>query len=179
MQPHRLLRPILHQGAGLRRSCQEVSGLWLKRTRKGLGALHPRRGDAPPHGGGQAEITSLPGLHPSESRPAGTGHGRMALDSRESIRNHGVVQPLIVRPSKKRATRSWRRERWQATDPRADEGAVRSWKAVTKELREISLMENTEGRPVTLEVASAITELISTIPYPEEVAERTAGAGLP
>jgi ParB family chromosome partitioning protein len=101
-----------------------------------------------------------------------------SLDSlAESIRSHGVVQPLIVRALEEdgifeivAGERRWRAAR-SAGLPRVP---VRVIEGSDRELREISLVENIQREDLSpLEIASAISELIQQHSLTqEEVAER-------
>ena len=147
---------------------------------KGLGALFTPPAEAPlPHGGAQPEITSLPvdSIRPNPAQPR-RDMDEAALDSlAESIRNHGVVQPLIVRPLEEDGSyeivageRRWR----AARSAGLTRVPVRVMEGSDRDLREISLVENIQREDLSpLEIASAITELIQhhTLTQ-EEVAER-------
>lgn len=147
---------------------------------KGLGALFTPSAETPiTLGGGQGEITSLPvdSIRPNPAQPR-RDMDETALDSlAESIRNHGVVQPLIVRPLEEDGTyeivageRRWRAARTAGLN----RVPVRVMEGSDRELREISLVENIQREDLSpLEVASAITELIQHHSLTqEEVAER-------
>ncbi len=147
---------------------------------KGLGALFTPPAESPLQpGGGQGEITSLPvdRIRPNPAQPR-RDMDEAALDSlAESIRNHGVVQPLIVRPLQEEGTyeivageRRWR----AARSAGLTQVPVRVMEGSDRELREISLVENIQREDLSpLEIASAITELIQHHSLTqEEVAER-------
>lgn len=145
---------------------------------KGLGALLPGAGDIAPLAREPKEPTSLP----LEALKANPGQPRadmdeMALDSlAESVKNYGVVQPLIVRPLEEgmyeivAGERRWRAARLAGLT----EVPVRVIEGSEQELREISLVENIQREDLSpLEVAEALSELIQTYKVTqEEVAER-------
>ncbi|MDK2959525.1 MAG: ParB family transcriptional regulator, chromosome partitioning protein, partial [Synergistaceae bacterium] len=147
---------------------------------KGLGALFTPPAEAPTLSGrGQGEITSLPvdNIRPNPAQPR-RDMDEASLDSlAESIRSHGVVQPLIVRALEEdgifeivAGERRWRAAR-SAGLPRVP---VRVIEGSDRELREISLVENIQREDLSpLEIASAISELIQQHSLTqEEVAER-------
>lgn len=125
------------------------------------------------------EIYSLPieRIKPNLSQPRREMDER-ALDSlAESIRNHGIVQPLVVRHLEEdenyeivAGERRWR----AALMAGLGEVPVRVIHGTEKEMREISLVENIQREDLSpLEVGKAISELIKNFSLTqEEVASR-------
>lgn len=146
---------------------------------KGLAALIPVPGEGAPSLREAPEVPSLSldALRPNPVQP------RMDMDERaldslaESIKNYGVVQPLIVRSLEEEGLyeivageRRWRAARLAGLA----EVPVRVIEGSEQELREISLVENIQREDLSpLEVAEALTELIQNYNLTqEEVAGR-------
>jgi ParB family chromosome partitioning protein len=101
-----------------------------------------------------------------------------ALDSlADSIRTHGVVQPLIVRPLEEEGAFEIvaGERRWRAAQTAGlTDVPVRVLEGTERELREVSLVENIQREDLSpLEIAAALTELIQNHSLTqEEVGER-------
>lgn len=139
---------------------------------KGLGALIP----APAHRQEEkkdSEVTVLPigALTPSPSQPR-KGMDDEGLDSlAESIRAHGVVQPIVVRASEGGTYEIVAGERrWRAAGRAGlQEVPVRLFTGSDRAVREISLIENIQREDLSaLEVASALSELLQAFSLTQE-----------
>lgn len=146
---------------------------------KGLGALFTPSGDAPATKSAPQEITSLPvaSIRPNPAQPR-REMDEGALDSlADSIRTHGVVQPLIVRPLEEEGAFEIvaGERRWRAAQTAGlTDVPVRVLEGTERELREVSLVENIQREDLSsLEIAAALTELIQNHSLTqEEVGER-------
>jgi len=149
---------------------------------KGLGALLSIPRDSSAHENkGPEYIHSLPvrKLRPNPSQPR-RDMDEGALDSlTESVRIHGVVQPLVVRLLE--GTEDYEivagERRWRAAAAAGlDEVPVRVIQGTERELREISLVENIQREDLSpLEVAGALSDLIDDFGLTQEEAAARIG----
>ena len=113
---------------------------------KGLGALIAPPPEAAAPIGSRTEITSLPidRITPGNFQPRRDMEEEALESLAESIRIHGVVQPLIVRPAEQDTYQIVAGERrWRAARAAGlTEVPVRVMEGEEREFREIALVEN-------------------------------------
>lgn len=147
---------------------------------KGLGALIAPPPEAAAPIGSRTEITSLPidRITPGNFQPRRDMEEEALESLAESIRIHGVVQPLIVRPAEQDTYQIVAGERrWRAARAAGlTEVPVRVMEGEEREFREIALVENIQREDLSpLEIAFAITELIREHSLTQEVVAERIG----
>jgi ParB family chromosome partitioning protein len=147
---------------------------------KGLGALIPGAGeDLVGPGKRQGEILSLPlrQIQPSPNQPR-KDFGREGLEAlADSIREHGIVQPVVVRKMNGRYEIVAGERRWRAAEMAGLlEIPVRIIEADEHRVMELSLVENLQREDLSpLEAARGIRELVDKFSLTQEQAAKKLG----
>lgn len=138
---------------------------------RGLGALIPGAGDLAGEKGKQ-NATSLPLslLQPNINQPRKTWDEEKLQALADSIKTHGVIQPLVVRKIKDGYQIVAGERRWRAAQMAGlNEVPVFFFEGTEKDVQEISLIENIQREDLSpLEVARAIRELLQTFELTQE-----------
>jgi len=131
---------------------------------KGLGALisvAPSLQSAEPEAGERVQLVSLAGIVPSPLQPR-REFGREALEELvDSIRQRGIIQPLIVRPVNRQFELIAGERRWRAAkEIGLTEAPVIVRQATDLEVLELSLIENLQRSDLNpIEEAQAYARL--------------------
>ncbi len=147
---------------------------------KGLGALIPGAvEDLSGSGKRQGEVLSLPlrEIQPSPNQPR-KDFGREGLEAlADSIREHGIVQPVVVRKLNGRYEIVAGERRWRAAEMAGlEEIPVRIIDADENRVMELSLVENLQREDLSpLEAARGIRELVDKFSLTQEQAAKKLG----
>ncbi|MEA3508210.1 MAG: ParB/RepB/Spo0J family partition protein [Synergistota bacterium] len=146
---------------------------------KGLGALIPGAGESPTS---EPEAREILKLSPAEMRPSPwqprkdfDPEGLLALA--DSIREHGVVQPIVVRTVQNGYEIIAGERRWRAAKmAELKKVPVRVIEADDTRVMELSLVENLQREDLSpLEAASGIQDLIQKFSLTQEQAAKRLG----
>ncbi|WP_024821350.1 ParB/RepB/Spo0J family partition protein [Aminobacterium mobile] len=144
---------------------------------RGLGALLPGAKNVSSIHNDEREVQTLPLslLQPNDKQPRKSMDEKNLQALAESIRTHGVIQPLVVRKVGEMYNIVAGERRWRAAQIAGlNEVPVCFFNGTDQEVQEISLIENIQREDLSpLEIARAIRELIDIFSLTqEEVAER-------
>ncbi|WP_350449830.1 ParB/RepB/Spo0J family partition protein [Aminobacterium mobile] len=144
---------------------------------RGLGALLPGAKNVSSIHNDEREVQTLPLslLQPNDKQPRKSMDEKNLQALAESIRTHGVIQPLVVRKVGEMYNIVAGERRWRAAQIAGlNEVPVCFFNGTDQEVQEISLIENIQREDLSpLEIARAIRELIDIFSLTqEEVAQR-------
>ncbi|MFP4482797.1 MAG: ParB/RepB/Spo0J family partition protein [Thermovirgaceae bacterium] len=146
---------------------------------RGLGALIPGgNGDGgQPSGDGGVREVAISSLSPSPFQPRKTFDSTALNSLADSIKEHGVVQPVLARASDGRYEIVAGERRWRAAELAGLEKIpVKVIEADDHAVMEISLVENLQREDLSpLEAAWGIEELISRFSLTQEQAAKRIG----
>lgn len=137
---------------------------------RGLGALIPGARDNVEKG--THDITTLPLslLEPNENQPRKSWDKEKLEALADSIRMHGIIQPLVVRKLENSYQIVAGERRWRAAQIAGlQEVPVFFFEGTEKDVQEISLIENIQREDLSpVEVARAIKELLDSFSLTQE-----------
>lgn len=142
---------------------------------RGLSALLPDKPAFAESGGEQVRLVAAERIHPNPAQPRKSFDPEKLEELAASIRQHGVMQPLVVVEDGEGYLIAAGERRWRA----AQAAGIRELPVLVRqldagELAELSLIENIQREDLTsLEEAQAFRELMSSYGYTQEdLAER-------
>nr|WP_321501223.1 ParB/RepB/Spo0J family partition protein [uncultured Dethiosulfovibrio sp.] len=137
---------------------------------KGLGALLPQ-------GKLEAEELLLTEIVPNPDQPRKTFPHEALEELAQSIKNHGIIQPILVKVKDGQNTIVAGERRWRAASLAGLEKApVRYFHGTDEEILEVSLIENLQREDLSpLETATSLQEMIKKLNITQEEAATKVG----
>jgi len=146
---------------------------------KGLGALLPTRAPSSPAsepGPGDSSSAPIDSIDPNPLQPRRVFQGERLAELAQSIRTHGIIQPLVVRRVADRYQLVAGERRWRAAKLAGVEHVPVVVREIPDErLLEITLIENIQREDLNpVETATAFERLGRELSLsPEEIGQRT------
>ncbi|SMG37426.1 ParB/RepB/Spo0J family partition protein [Dethiosulfovibrio salsuginis] len=137
---------------------------------KGLGALLPQ-------GKVEAEELLLTEIVPNPDQPRKIFPHEALEELAQSIQNHGIIQPILIKVKDGQNTIVAGERRWRAASLAGLEKApVRYFHGTDEEILEVSLIENLQREDLSpLEIASSLQEMIKKLNLTQEEAAAKVG----